>query len=294
MSALEYVRRTEGLRSWGEAKVYLLQHFPALGPVAPLRPIDRYEDWCSLPKGFLAIPRAWRTSILLDEARAFAAKQWGVSAWDLNRWGCGVCAVGRYAWRLVIPIVMEGRLVGFQARTMRRGEPKYLTSRYGDREDPEAECGRPADAMLFNLDAVTEGCDVILVEGAGDAMALAHDASGGRSGAAAGEAGRAPGFGNAVPVALLGLTCSAEKGALLHKKTPGRVIVAVDAEPEAEERGRITAEMLCTSFGLTVSLGLWKGAKDAGAGGQLQTREPVRETLLGRAAQRMAKWKPYE
>lgn len=282
LSAIDYVRRAEGLQSLAETKLLLLREFPRIGPIEgpPLQPAT-YADWCELPAGFQAIPRAWHRSPLLDEARAFAAQQWGITAYDLHRWGCGICARGRHAWRLVIPIMLDRQLVGFQARALRGNvEPKYRTSEYGARGTDGAECGRPADALLFNLDAVQEGDDVILVEGAGDAMAIARrvSESGSRHGGPGGTRSD-PSIGSevfSVPVALLGLALTDEKAALLAAKKPGRVIVATDAEPEAEARGRQIAEVLMLQWGFVTVLGRWVGAKDAGEGARLATTLPHR------------------
>lgn len=277
VSGVELVRRTEGFRTRAEAVRFLRREFPSDGlPTAPPSPAASYDDWCRFPREFRQVPRGWNgggtTSVLLDEARAFASRQWGVTAHDLGRWSCGVCAAGRHAWRLVIPIVMGGNVVAFQSRSFRNGEPKYLTSQYGKQSDPWAECGRPAEALLFNLDAVTEGRDVVLVEGAGDAMAVARGEPRGRPGNAGGEAGRGAGpqqsdqHGRAVAVALLGVACTEEKAALLAARRPGRVTVAMDAD--AGERSAEIAEVLAM-WGLDADVGRWSGGKDAGSGAAL-------------------------
>lgn len=154
MNAVEAIRRLQGFRTWTEALHWARREFPATGLEMPsVPPLPAYKDWCELPQGVRPIPATgaayWtrtRPSFLLDEVRAFAKRQWGLSVADLVRWGCRYCFAGRYAWRVVIPITMGGRLVAFQARSYRNGEPKYLTSKFGKWGEPGAECGRPAEA----------------------------------------------------------------------------------------------------------------------------------------------------
>jgi hypothetical protein len=294
LEIVEAVRRVEGFTTQTEARLFLRREFPATGldPLPP-KPPAAYDDWCRLPKEFRPIPKSgspyWtRTggSMLLDEAVAFARKQWGVGPATLARHGAGYCWSGRHAWRLILPVVMGGAVVAFQGRSYRGGEPKYRTSKWGSWDDRDAECGRPAEALLFNLDQVTEGCDVTLVEGPGDAMRQTADAARGDSGEKPREdvGGRPALVGrDSVAVALLGTALTDEKAALLAAKAPGRVIVAMDAEPEAEARGRRHVEVL-RAWGVEADLGRWVGGKDAGEGAALvRTRRPgLTGLVLGR------------
>jgi hypothetical protein len=248
-----------------------------------------YEDWCELPPSSPIVEQPGRRpSAIYDMARAFLKRQWGLSTRDAEQWGLRYCVRGYHAWRIIIPITMHATVVGFQARSFRGGEPKYVTSKYGLRGEPFAECGRPAEALLFNIDAVQEGDDVILVEGAGDAMALDRNTSRRRPGAEDSEAGCTAGSPDLsaegptgtsssgqsserpVPVALLGLALTEEKAALFAAKQPGRVIIATDAEADAQRRGREMAQMLRAWNNIDVAIGQWVGGKDAGAGAQLQ------------------------
>jgi hypothetical protein len=287
--ATEYVRRVEGYRTRTEALGMLLRDYPDFSvPVAPPTRLAAYADWCELPPSTLITEHPGRApSLLYDESRAFIKRQWGLTARDAERWGLRHCVHGRHAFRIIIPIMLGGQLVGFQARTFRHAEPKYLTSVYGVYGERGAECGRPTEALLYNLDAVTEGCDVILVEGAGDVMAFDREESRRRSGATAGEAGFGAGseqvgeHDQAVAVAILGLALTEEKAALLAAKKPGRVIIATDAERDAQARGRKMLDILVL-WGLDVTTGNWVGAKDAGAGARLAV---VDTSLRGLSAQ---------
>ena len=290
---LDLVRRQEGFRTRSEALVWLRREFPATGlflPPAP--PPPRYDDWCRLPQAFVPVPAAgtpyWtrtKPSHLLEEAVAFARRQWRLSVPDLVRWGVGYCTRGRYAWRLVIPVVLGGRLVAFQARTYRGGEPKYLTSAHGKQGDPGAECGRPAEALLFNLDAVREGSDVILVEGPGDVMRImwweGGSSVGGRGFSFRDRGGASDETVGSVSIALLGTALTDEKTALLAAKRPGRVIVALD---RGAEREALTVAEKLAAWGLQTAIGVWVGGKDAGSGARLDVigGGSLRDRVAGR------------
>jgi DNA primase len=177
---------------------------------------------------------------------------------DLRRWGVLWCPRGRHAWRLIVPIVMDGATVQFQARSYRGAEPKYRSGEIG------VDAARPMDACLFNLDAVGEGDDVILVEGWAD---VARRSVATRGGVAACGDDAAPGGG--VPVALLGSALTEAKAALLAAKRPRSVTVALDAD--AVGAGYAVADGLAAYLvGTDVRMGLWRGGKDAGSGARLE------------------------
>ncbi len=247
--AIEWARRVLHLGTRAEAGRYLEQRFggPAVTPVAPT---PRGNDFCRFPddmRTFSAVGTPMQ-----DVFSSFVLSQWGVRIDDAIRWGLGWCFTGRHAFRVIIPVVMGGVLVGFQARTIKDGvKPKYLTSsNIVGRHTPEAECGRPAAAMLFNADAIRPGRDVLLVEGPGDVM------------------GWHASHASPPAVALMGVALTAEKIGLLRAARPERVIVALDAEPAAQARALAHVENLNAHHVMAVS-GAWVGGKDAGAGAQL-------------------------
>ena len=179
-------------------------------------------------------------------------RQWSIAPSDARVWGLGRCTRGRYAWRVIIPITVGERCVSFQARTFRRAEPKYLFARHLPIGTLPAECGRPAAACLFNIDAVHEGDDVLLVEGPGDVMALWSRAARVRT---------------SVPVGILGQALTPEKLTMLAQKRPRRVVVGLDQGGAEARRARDHAADLL-AWGLNAGIGLWQGAKDAGAGAE--------------------------
>lgn len=249
--AIEWARRVLRLNTRGEAWRHLEDNFSAVA-IALSPGARRWPDFCRMP------PEARRfdyrfdyLSPLQSEFTRFVEKQWGVtpavSTSSSLRW----CVSGRHAYRVVIPIVMFSQIVGFQTRGIRSDSfPKYMTSRHGPESDPAAECGRPAAAMLYNVDAVRSGVDVVLVEGAGDVLGwLAR--------------------GSTTPaVAILGVALTPAKLSLLHAARPSRVVVALDAEPDAQRRALAHVEDLKT-WGLDATVGRWTGGKDAGSGAAL-------------------------
>jgi hypothetical protein len=219
--------------------------------------------------------------VLAAPYRLFIEAQWGVH--NPERWGLGYCLQMPYRGRVIIPIVMGGLLVGFQARGIRPAlQPKYLTSAFGDEDDPKAECGRPAASLLFNLDRVNTGEKVLLVEGPGDVMAweerFTYDRPPVNSNISK----------NPVAVALLGVHLTADKLALLAAKMPNNVIVALDNQPDAQIRARAHVSDLI-AWGVPACLGQWEGAKDAGAGAHLVV-QPSASSLVARLAARLTRW----
>jgi len=251
LPALQTVQDRETKRTIGETIAWLMEQYPdATAVVAHLPlPPSAYADWCVLPSGF---SRLLAMSVLSyqQESFRFAQRQWGVSPSTLERAGAGYCLNGRYAYRIVLPIHLGGKLVAFQARSFRGGEPKYLTSSWGVQGEKGAECGRPAEAIMYNLDSVTPGCEVTLVEGIGDVLACLERK-----------------IGN-VPVASMGVEISAEKAAMLLVRQPSVIRVAMHSARGAMVRGSEHVAVL-RACGGDARLCTWT-SKDAGSGGSLQ------------------------
>lgn len=81
-------------------------------------------------------------------------------------WGAGYCLEGYEPFevcthRLIIPVWFRGKLVGWQARALGEGFPKYYTMR-----------GLSKSRMLYNYDRAVESRIVVLVEGALDAWSV--------------------------------------------------------------------------------------------------------------------------
>lgn len=244
--AVAWVQQVEGFGTRARTWTKLLKEFRGT-PVAAVRPLLGQEtvDWVRFPAEYCRLPGEGGRAGM--QAMAWLVAHWGLTAPDVARWELGYCARGPYAWRVILPVIMSGIVVGFQARTIREAAPKYRTSSFG------GECGRPASAMLFGYDATMRGGAVLLVEGAGDVM-------GWHRGGAILRQPRA--------IGLLGVALTSAKLALLAALAPSTVVVALDAEPAAQQRARAHAEDL-EAWGLPVELGTWVGGKDAGSGATL-------------------------
>jgi hypothetical protein len=264
----EWVRRFGKFSTRAEAVWHLRTEYAGEDTFDDAAPVHQViEDFCRIPEG----PPLDVRSIIAAEALGFIERQWGLTYEDAQLWRLTACTHGRFAYRVIIPIEFKGVIVAFQARSYRNALPKYLTSKSGPKENPESDCGRSVGSVLFGLDHVAEGDTVVLVEGPGDAMRWTrdhrHDSERMRA------------------VALLGMSLTPERAALLYAARPACVIVALDAEDATRESSTKTAVAL-QSIGLTVDTGTWIGAKDAGAGARLTARPFVLSPLeaLTRAA----------
>lgn len=77
---------------------------------------------------------------------------------------CGVCLVGDYMNRLIIPVIFEGKLVGFQAADM---TGRSDTSYKADRKDSEIK------NYFYRWDRINQDLDfIVVVEGVVDAWRL--------------------------------------------------------------------------------------------------------------------------
>lgn len=263
--AVEFARRVFGLPTRAEVWRRLEREFGGAAPVEYAPAPRRGPDFCNLPPGMRPFEPSGG-SPMQEVFEAFVERQWGLDGRDAREWGLGWCLTGPYAWRVVVPVVMGGQVVGFQARSVRgNAEPKYLTSRSSDDPGRPAECGRPAAAMLFNVDALPPDGEALVVEGAGDAMRWHRGAR-----------GRTP-----TALALLGTAMTPEKLALIAGRRPERAVVALDAEPAARRRALSHVEDL-RAWGVPAALGRWSGGKDSGSGASL-TEEVSDEGGLGGA-----------
>ena len=252
--ALEWARVLEDLNTRGRTWHFLNTEFPGESSFQPTR-LLKITDWCVFPK-----TAHWfsdEETRLEYPYRIFIKAQWGLSRLDAIKWELGWSFAGRYRLRVIIPIIMDHRPVAFQARTIHpMGEPKYLTSKHGEYGTIDSECGRPARALLFNLDAAPSQSELMLVEGPGDVMQWTKRRQ------------------DTIPFGLLGTALTPEKIGLIAIRRPRRVIVALDAEPEAQRRALAHVEDL-EAWGIPAVLGTWSGGKDAGSGARLDVKEAL-------------------
>ena len=253
--ALEWARRQESIRSRAETMSFLRQRYGTTR-VIEYRALPREgDDFVRWPESV----RWFKPSMdpMQRTYQRFVEKQWSIGLADMIAWGLGYCVVGFYAQRVIIPIVMDGKPVAFQARTISDAptKSKYLTSRHGPKDDLKAECFRPASAILFNYDRIVEGGSAVLVEGVGDVMGWHR-----------GNMGRQP-----TASAMLGVSITPEKLALLAAKNLDKIILAPDAEPQAQKQADDLYSLLLDND-FPVALGTWVGGKDAGSGARLEEK----------------------
>ncbi len=267
--ALEWARGVEGFNTIGHTIAWLQQEFPFRGERPLPTPIVKYTDFCRLPPESMLF--GLDAPILQVPYADFAKRKWGLSHVDLKEAFARWCSSGSYAGRIIFPVLMGGKPVAFQARTIYGdGRVKYLTSKFGEPDDPEAECGRPQQALLYGVDDVPKGGEVALVEGITDVLASRK----GRSGVDV-----AP---ELTFVGILGMRLSTEKLAILARLRPKRVIVALDSHPETDRASQRAVDDL-RAWGIPVARGVWQGGKDAGSGAALRINDlGLKDRVSGR------------
>jgi hypothetical protein len=266
--AIEWARAAEGFDTRTEVIIYLKNTFPGTGFEAILpAPPAQYDDFCRFPSDMRPFLPSTVAPMVQLPFEKFVKRQWPVlDVNDLIEAGAGYCLRGDHAWRIIFPIVMGSVPVGFQARTIYEagGATKYLTSRYGPRTDPGAECGRPQAAMLYGADTLAPGDEAVVVEGIADVLA-----------------GRKSGLKTVAP---LGIHLTGEHLGILAKARPKRVILAIDTGP-VEDTAREDHVTSLEAWGIHAAPGRWEGAKDAAAGGKLVISSEL--SLAGRLARRL-------
>jgi len=247
---LAWAQKLEGYRMKGEAYTFLRLTFPGRTRPPKREKIKHTEVEIPFP-----------VDPILDrrDAIKFVRDQWGVQAWKAAKAGLVVSTSNvssmpdehkAWLWRIIAPIFQDGKMVGFQGRTMYDHVlPKY-----------KVEAGIPTHSLLYGLDDVEKGDAVLLVEGIGDVLRWNQDHKGGPK-----------------AVGLFGAELSSEKLALVYLKKPRSVTLALDADVPRRKVIRLGAEV--KAWGIPTKLGFWENGKDAASGATLCT-VPM-NTLLG-------------
>ena len=266
--AIELVRRLEKLRMRADAMGFLRREYGTARPIEYKLSQRESENFVRWPEGMKPLARKepgpvdpWQRTFL-----KFVETQWNITEADAALWGLGYCLTGYYAKRVIIPIVQGGEPVAFQARTIeQKFEKKYITSRYGPKSDPRAECALPASGILYNYDRIREGGEALVVEGVGDVMGWHRGTNFTRQPTA---------------TAMLGVSLTPEKLALLEAKKLTRIMLAADAEPQAQKQADELYDTL-RAWDLPVILCTWDGGKDAGTGARpVERTAPTREDRM--------------
>lgn len=136
------------------------------------------------------------------ESRGFDPRRI-VPEYDLR----GVHQFGKYAWRIIAPIVVDGHIVNFVARDVSGvADNRYLAC-------PDEQAILPRNEILYNIDTVRDS--VIVVEGVTDVWRMGPGA-----------------------VAVLGVRFTDAQVNLLARKKLKRAVILFDGEPAAADRAR--------------------------------------------------------
>lgn len=112
----------------------------------------------SLPDDFVPVYEITKTDIPAWYGVRYLLKR-GITRAEMHRYGVGVSLTGRYAYRVIFPIMWRSKLRGLVARDFTgKGAPKYLNS--------------VGDKYLWNLPEQETGKVVILSEGIFKAIAI--------------------------------------------------------------------------------------------------------------------------
>ncbi len=163
--------------------------------------------------------------------------------------GIGYAISGLYAYRLIVPVITDGEVYSYVARTIFRRCPRCdnkldaCSCKFQIRKVLTPSGGRPR-LTLYNLDRVraSRGPRVVVVEGVFDALQLPSDA-----------------------VALLGSSISPTQTTLLAGLSRGReVIVCLDGDDAGRHGARRVADALTSSL-VRVSVAKLPEATDPGS-----------------------------
>lgn len=116
--------------------------------------------------------------------------------------------LGRWAFRMIIPVFMNGHMVNFAARAVSGQEPKYKNC-------PNARAPMPINDTIYGYDDFGEGETWVLVEGPLDKWRLGKGAA-----------------------AIFGLTLTSAQANLLFHKKPKKLIFLYD-EDVREDREKL-------------------------------------------------------
>lgn len=112
----------------------------------------------SLPEDFTPVSEISKRDVPAWYGVRYLLKR-GISRTEMHRYGVGVSLAGRYAYRVIFPVMWRDKLRGLVARDFTgQGEPKYLNS--------------VGDKYLWNLPERETGKVVILSEGIFKAIAI--------------------------------------------------------------------------------------------------------------------------
>jgi DNA primase len=114
-----------------------------------------------LPEEFCPLWTKKTLSMVGQKVKKYALRRIGQEG--IEKYRVGYCGLGKYRWRIVIPVFEDGRVVYWVARSIYNTEPIYLY--------PEVE----REAVIFNIDRARELGQAVITEGALDAIRVGDD-----------------------------------------------------------------------------------------------------------------------
>lgn len=199
----------------------------------PKKPLKEVQP----PPLFRSIAKDWKLGVA-QPYREYLERR-GVDRETAEAYQMGYVILGDYAGRIIIPIVLDGVVVSWIARSIyEKAEPKVLTAP-----------GTSLSGVLFNLDNITPP-RVVLVEGVFDALKLRE-----------------------VAVATLGARLSWEQIRLLKRRGFDTIIIMPDNDETGWQAAAKHAWTLLPHFEAVYLAPLPPGVKDAGEATEEQLRE---------------------
>jgi DNA primase len=138
---------------------------------------------------------------------------------QIKRHGLYYCSRGYYQHRIIIPINMNGELVGFQARTIRNDEKRYIFPK-----------GFHKSTALYGFDLCPHSNRIVVVEGVFDLFAVENK-------------------GYRV-LATFGKKISKAQIELVASLTPTHITILYDSDADATEAYRALQRVSPTSIGM--------------------------------------------
>jgi DNA primase len=120
----------------------------------------------SLPKEYIPFDGR-KLGIVGQKAYQYAVSR--ITKEDIQKHRIGFCGLGDYRWRIIIPVLREGKVIYFVARAFMGN--KDLPYRNPDKE----ECGIGKEEIVFNIEGAIKEGQAVICEGVFDALKVGDD-----------------------------------------------------------------------------------------------------------------------
>lgn len=91
-----------------------------------------------------------------------------MTAEDVSKYSVGYCGLGKYKWRIIIPVTENGKVIYFVARTFMNEKPVY-------KNPTKEEYGIGSEEIVFNIDGARKQGQAVVCEGVFDAIRVGGD-----------------------------------------------------------------------------------------------------------------------